>query len=539
MAGVTQFIKLILRRDRVKLPVWLLGVVITLLAMVPMLRTVYGIDAELQTIYQTFSANPAGLVLTGPMDAPNFGAVMTIETLLWWGMAVVLMNTMFVVRHTRQNEELGAQELLLSGQAHRLSGLTAALIVALFMNVIVAVGLAVGLAVLDQSWTMESAWLYGISMGLFGLAWAAIAAVVAQFVQSARSANGALAGLMGATFLLRGVGDFLGKADSTGLWQPAWLSWLGPFGWLQATRSLTFPEWWPLWIFVGFIAVAVVVAYALQSVRDVGAGLLPTKKGRATASWFLKTPFGLTWRLQKKIWYGWAAGTFAMVATIGVMVPEMSSIYDSNANMKQMITAMGGTGAMVPAFLSAMLSLIALMVAAYAVQGMGKLRAEESSGHLENLLAAKLSRYKWISLHIAVVLVGSAVILAVSGWLLAVLVNAASQDFVASVFDYVLAGISYLPVVAVFVGIYVLLFGVMRRAAGLITWSYFGFVAFLTWIGPLLQLSDVIMNGSVMYHLATPPANEIDWVPLVIYSIAAVASITVGLTVWRSRDLGD
>lgn len=88
----------------------MLSVVVSLIAMVPLLKNVYGDQQSLQMVYQTFSINPAGLFITGPMDAPTFGAMMTIETLLWWGLAVAFMNVL-IVRHTRQNEETGAQEL--------------------------------------------------------------------------------------------------------------------------------------------------------------------------------------------------------------------------------------------------------------------------------------------------------------------------------------------------------------------------------------------------------------------------------------------
>jgi hypothetical protein len=49
-------------------------------------------------------------------------------------------------------------------------------------------------------------------------------------------------------------------------------------------------------------------------VRDYGAGLLPDKPGRATASAWLRGPVGLAWRLQRASLLGWAAGivfTFA------------------------------------------------------------------------------------------------------------------------------------------------------------------------------------------------------------------------------------
>jgi ABC-2 type transport system permease protein len=535
--GTKTLIGLILRRDRIKLPLWIIGITTSLIAMVPVLRDVYGDEASLTTLYQTFSLNPAGLFLTGPMDAPNFGALMTIETILWWGLAIAFMNTLLIVRHTRQNEEIGAQELILSGQVHRGTSLVAILIVAFLANGLIAVGMGAGLAALETSlWTTDQAWLYGLAMGLFGFAWAAIAAVIAQLVESARSANGILAGLIGVAFLLRGIGDFMGTANADGVLQPTWLSWLSPFGWLQATRPLTLPEWWPLIVPGIFVVASGSVAFFLLSKRDVGAGILPARRGRPRATRFLGSPLGLTWHLQKNIFIGWLIGVVAMVVTIGVLVPEMTHVYESSENMKTLIAAMGGTGAIIPAFLSAMLSIVVLMVIAYAIQGLGKLRGEESSGHLENLLATKLSRMKWMGLHSIVVIFGGTLMLAISGGLLALCVNVVS-DYQLDIWEYTVAGLSYFPLLFIFAGMYIILFGLLPRIAGLVLWVYYGFVAFMSWLGPLLKFDQQILDLSLLTHLAAAPGEEIVARPLIIFSIVALGLFIIGSAAWRHRNL--
>lgn len=537
MAGVWQFVKLILRRDRIKLPLWVFGLIAFFILMVPLLRDVYSTDEGFETIYQTFNVSSAAVMLTGPMEAPTFGAFMTIETLLWGGMAVVFMNTLFMVRHTRHNEEIGAQELLLSGRVSRTSNLVAALLVAFVANLALAIGMGAGLAAVESSWGAESAWLYGIGMGAFGFAWASLSAVVVQLVQSGRSANGMLAGIMGATFLIRGVGDFLGQVQASGMHVPAWYSWLSPFGWLQQLKPFTFPNWWPLIVPVVVSLVAVVAALAIHSRRDVGSGILPARVGRARASVLLKSHFGLTWHLQKNIFVGWAIGVFAMVATIGMLVPEMSGVYESNTNMKQMITAMGGDGAMIPTFLSAMLMITSLMVIAYAVQAIARMRSEESTGHLENILATKQSRICWLLKHVTVITLGSLLMLVMSGVVMALFVNGSAVDYTADVAEYALAGLSYMPVVLAFMGGYILLFGILPRLANVVAWLYFAFVAFMSWIGPLLQLDESILRLNVLHHLASPPANAIDWGILGVITAIAATMMLIGLLGWRRRDI--
>lgn len=538
-AGLGVLVRLALRRDRVKLPLAIGLFVLTLLSMIPMLSQMYSDDASLLGIYHALGSSPAVLFMTGPMDTPTFGAFMVVETLLWWGLAIAFINTMLVVRHTRHNEEIGAGELLLSGQVHRSTGLLAAITVSLAVNVLIVLGLGLGLQLLDVPWSGEQSWLYAVAMGLFGLVWASIAAVVVQLVENGRSANSMLAALIGVSFVVRGIGDFLGQIDAVGLHQPLWLSSLSPFGWLQATRPLTESDWAPLLISIGFSLAATGLALVLLSKRDVGAGLLPSRRGRARASRLLATPLGLTFKLQKNIFIGWLAGVLAMVATIGALIPQMGELFGDSGDdsvRRRMIESIGGVGEMVPSFMSAMIAILALMVIGYALQSLTKLRSEESNGHLEQLLATRLSRIKWLLLHVGVVVAGVVVLLTVVGAGLAMFVNYLS-DINVSLADYVWAGLTYVPVVLVFVAFYVLLFGFVPRLAGSISWLYFGFVAFLSWLGPVLNLPSWVERLSVMEYFASPPVEAIDMQPVVISLLVSLSLIVAGLVVWSRRDL--
>lgn len=537
MAGLGTLIRLILRRDRIKLPIWIVSFGVLLLSMVPLLQDVYGSSESLEAMYAAFGANPAGLFMTGPMDGPNFGAFMTIETLLWWGLAIAFMNTLLVVRHTRHNEEIGAQELLLSGQVHRSSGLAAALVVALGANTAAVLLVGSGLMAVDVPWSVSQSWLYALCFGMFGLTWAAIAAVIVQLVESARSANGIMAGLIGVSFVLRGIGDFLGRQGVDGLHHPAWASFLSPFGWMQAVRPLTEPSWTPLLGLVGLTMIMSVCGFILLSRRDVGAGLLPSRKGNLRASALLATPLGLTIYLQKNIFISYFAGVVVMVGTIGALVPQMSDVYNDSDNMREMIQAIGGTGALVPTFMSAMMAILSIIVFAYVIHGLGRARSEESGGHLESLLATRLSRVRWLGLHVTVVLIGGTIMLTVTGFMLALCVNLLS-GFSVGVGEYTLAAVSYVPIMVAFSALYLLLFGSKPRVASGFSWLYFGFVAFALWLGPVIRLNQAIANLSIMEHLSAPPAGDVAWRPLMTILAIAICFIAFGFIAFKRRDIG-
>lgn len=534
--GVKTLVQLILRRDRLKLPLWTLGIVASLLSMVPLLQQTYGDEKSLGTLYQTFSLNSAGLFLTGPMNMPTLGGLMTIETLIWWGLIIAFVNTFFITRHTRHNEEIGAQELILSGQTHRSSALTSSLLVAAALNIVIGLSLGLGLSLFGDIWGNGSGWLYGFGMAVFGILWASIAAIVVQLVQSGRSANSLLAGLVGLGFLLRGIGDFMGTTASNGILQPSWVSLLSPFGWLQRSNPLTAPNWAALIAPILISALFILVAYTLLSRRDIGLGILPARLGKKRATALLKAPFGLSIYLQRNIFIGWSFGILSMAAVIGLLVSSMTKVYGSSENLKAMITSMGGEGALVPSFLSAMLSILAIMTASYLVHGISRQRSEEVSGHLENLLSTRLSRLRWSLSHILITLISGLVLLALTGSIMAICVNI-SSDFTVSILDYALAGVAFFPALLFFAGLYMLCFGLIPRLSGMVAWLYFGIAIFMSWLAPLLQIDDKYMRISVFHHIPSLPLEAFDWPKITVIVLISLLAILVGLAFFRRRNI--
>jgi ABC-2 type transport system permease protein len=336
--------------------------------MIPVLSETYAKPETLEALFGQFSTVPAGLFLTGPMDGADFGSLFTIETVLWWGLVIAFMNTLLVVRHTRQSEETGAMEMLLSTRASRFAPLAAVGSVAIVMNGIMAILIGGGMLALRSDWGDGSVWLYSASFAAFGIAWAAVAALCAQLFESARTTNAVLAIAIGVAFVLRGVGDFLSTRSADGVMYAAWPSWLSPFGWLQSTRSLTHPEWWPLILPIALAGVMFAAAFLLLAWRDEGAGIIPARRGRARASRFLRTPFGIAWYVQKNVFLGWLCGSLALVTIIGVLIPQMGNVIESSPDVSQLMQTMGGGTALIPSFLSAMLMITALMVVAYGIQ---------------------------------------------------------------------------------------------------------------------------------------------------------------------------
>ncbi|MFH5227595.1 hypothetical protein [Antrihabitans spumae] len=229
LTGTWRLTLVALRRDRVKLLVWIVGIALITLGMASTMLSEYPTAAERQIAATLIANSPGLLIIRGAAPAISPGGLALSEGTVFWGIFAALMSILAVIRHTRQNEETGRAELVGSGVVSRYAGLIAALIVAVAANILLA-GL-VSLVLIAKNLPLEGSLAAGIGIGAVGIAYAAIAAVAAQMFESTRTASGLAVSILGVTYLLRGVGDALGtvRADGATI-SSAWPSWLSPIG---------------------------------------------------------------------------------------------------------------------------------------------------------------------------------------------------------------------------------------------------------------------------------------------------------------------
>ena len=112
--GTWRLVRLTLRRDRIKLPGWPLGLTVFVFYFNTALPIIAPTEADLAAFSQ-FSAGPVGAVLSGP--GYGFDAGLTYEQFfvgtygLYFLLAAALMNILLVSRHTRVEEQSGRARL--------------------------------------------------------------------------------------------------------------------------------------------------------------------------------------------------------------------------------------------------------------------------------------------------------------------------------------------------------------------------------------------------------------------------------------------
>ncbi|MGH3655055.1 MAG: ABC transporter permease [Micromonosporaceae bacterium] len=528
LAGTRALIRLALRRDRVLLPVWLAVFAGMAALSAQATAELYPTVESRVSAAMATNSTPSLVALYGRVyDPTSLGAVSMIKLGGMGAAMVAVLTIIIVVRHSRAEEESGRLELLGATVLGRYAPLSAALLVGLGTNVVLGFLTAVGLAAAGLP--LGGSFAFGTAWAGVGVAFAAIAAVIAQLTSSARAAVGLSSATLGAVYLIRAIGD---TASEDG---PRWLSWLSPIGWGQQFRPYAGDRWWVLLITVGFALVVSGVAYALVARRDLGAGLLADRPGPATAAGTLRSPLALAWRLHRASLYGWTAAATIGGLVIGNIASSIEGFLKT-PEAKQMISSLGGEGALTDAFLAAEFSIIGVIVSAYGISAALRLRTEETELRAEPVLATGVPRSRWVTSHLVIALLGAAVLLLGAG-AAAGLSHAAQTGDPGQVSRVLAAALVQLPAVWLLTGIVVAVFGFAPR---LVVLGWIALVGFLLLgqLGPMLRLDQWAMDLSPYAHLPKLPGGEFTVTPLAWLVGIAVALIAAGMYGFRRRDVG-
>jgi ABC-2 type transport system permease protein len=176
-AGTVRLVRLALRRDRVTLPAWLLGMTAFLAATTAMFADSYAKNPQLLEPDTRIVVENPGMRVLGLVTGSSVGGYTLHRDALTLAVLAAMMSVLAVVRHTRQAEELGREEMLDAGVVGRRASLAAAVVVALLANAALALLLALGMVVAGQP--LAGSLVAGGSIAVVGVAFTGVAAVTA------------------------------------------------------------------------------------------------------------------------------------------------------------------------------------------------------------------------------------------------------------------------------------------------------------------------------------------------------------------------
>jgi len=530
LAGTGALSRLAFRRDRIMLPAWVYLITVLVTTTAYALKKLYPTAAARAQLVVAGGGNPALRFLYGRLNGSSIGALTVWRYGVWAAIFGALMTIFIVVRHTRGDEEAGRLELVGSAAVGRQAPLTAALLTAVTANVAIAALLCATLPATGLP--VSGSVAFALAIGASGLAFTGIAAVAAQLASGARGARGICFGVLGAAFMLRAIGD------SAGAGGPSWLTWTSPLGWVELTQPFDGPRWWVLALPCAVLAGGVGAAYALSARRDLGAGLLPDRPGPPSASGLLRGPLSLAFRLQRGVLAGWAAGVAFIFAASGAAAKGIGSLLGGSAALRQEFTRLGGQAAITNAYLAALMLLAGLGAAGYATSAILRLRAEETSGLAEPLLATAVGRIRWGLSHLAVAVVGAAVLLAMAGLAAGLGYGLRIGSPGPQAARMIGAAMAQLPASLVIAGVALALVGLLPGACVAAAWTVLGLVVFVDLFGVVLKLSHWLLDISPFTHVPKLPGGTVSATPLLWLCLAALAFSAVGLAGLRRRDIG-
>lgn len=522
--GMALLVRLVLRRDRIRLPLWIAGVSGLLIASAASLPPVYPDQESIEQYVRLFGDNPALVAFAGPgygFDDPNLGVILVNETQTFACIAAALMSIFLVNRHTRAEEDAERTEVLRSSVVGRHAPTAAAVAVVSAANVVVAGVCAVGCVALGYD-AAGSVALAG-SVAACGLLFTAITAAAAQIAGGSRPTLGLASLALGAAFVLRAVGDIGDNA----------VRWLSPMGWAQGVRAFADERWWVLGACVVFAGAVALGAFWLSTQRDLGSGMVAQRPGPPTASRRLVHPLGLAVRLQRGSVLGWALGLFLVGLVYGSIGQDVEEMMDNEVFAD--VLAQAGGGDIVDSFLATSMSMLALLGAGFAISSALRLRSEESAGRAEPILAATVSRNAWVWSHLTVALGGTVVVMAAGGLGIGLAYGYVVDD-AGQIPRMLGAAVVTLPAVFALVGVAVALFGLVPRAA-LAAWAALAVTVVVDMLGELLRLPAWTRQVSPLHHVPAVPAEELRLVPLAILLAVAAVLVLIGMGGFRSRDL--
>lgn len=526
MTGTARLIRLILRRDRFIMPLWVLVLGILPAAYVTTIEGLFSTDAE-RLDYARISRTNAGFVaLYGQLQGDSVA-----ELAIWRAGFLPVMLGVFValtvIRHTRADEETGRTELIGAGVVGRHAPLTAALITT--MAACLVLGAITALGLIGQDLPVAGSVWSGVELTTAGWAFAGVAAVAAQLTGGARSARSIAILAVGLAYVLRLGGDLSAMNDGP----LSWLSWLSPIGWVQHIHPYGTADWWPALLTVLFAAATTGAGVILLGRRDLGAGLFPGRPGPATAASSLRTPLALAWRLHRGLLIGWASAFAALGLVFGAVGQSVADL-GSDTAMGDIFARMGGSEVMVNSYFAAIGGMIGIIAACYAVQATLRMRDEETAGHAEMVLTAAVTRRGWAASHLVFSLLGPAVLLLLEGLISGVAYGAITGD---NVLGDVLAGaIAQLPAVWTLAGVAALLTGVLPRWSSL-AWGAVSVCLLVLLVGTTLRLDQWLLDISPFTHVPHLPGGDLTWTPLVTLTVVAAALVAAAVATLRRRDI--
>lgn len=518
--GLLPFIRLILRRDRLRLTLWYGLAVLLAIGVAASIGAAYPTAAARAEYAHEINASPAELFMIGRIHADSVAALAAWRVQGLVALILGIASAFTVIRHTRAAEDDGYREFLGGAVLGRSTPLAGSVIVAMAASLLT--GAVIAIAYTGMGFPLLGSLLTGAQFFSAGAFMTAVGGVAGMLAATSRGATTSAVVAMSIFYAIRGTADATGTSA---------LGWASPYGWSSWVRPYAADDGLPLLLVIAFTAVVVAAAMRL-SARDMGAGVLPERSGRSHASPSLRGPLTLALRLTRSSLVTWSLALFAFGGLIAALANSTARQLQESDALRGL--ADGPEPAL--AFIALIIYVFAQVVTLFGIQAITRLQAEEASGRAETVLAAPVSRLRWVGGALLTALAGTTIIQVVFGLGLG-LMYAASTNASAQLPALIAAALVKLPAIWLLVGLTAALYGFAPRVAAAVSYCALGVLFLLELLVELGYLDDGVLVISPYTQVPSLPGGGVEWLPvLVVFAITVVLIIAAAIGL-RRRDL--
>jgi len=517
----------ILRRERVISVIWLMLLVAVIAGLAGPMGEM--MDPASRAALGATMENPAMIAMMGPVyGIKNYtvGAMYSNSMLLFSAMAVAVMNIFLVVRHTRTDEEMGRYEVLRSMPIGRMANLNAVMFFVLDINIILSVLIGLGLYVFgDYSMGLGGSMLFGAAMGTTGLVFASITALLAQLFSTSRAAAGCSFLTMGIFYILRAAGDINAE----------WLSLISPLGLVLRAQVYVENYIWPIVILLAASGIITIIAFKLNSLRDIEQGFITSAPGRSEAKKSLISPLGLSKRLVGGTVVVWVAVMLILGASYGSILGDIDDFVATNEFYQMLLGSMEEFSVTVlfAAMQNSMMASIGLLPIIAIIL---RIRTEEKEYRTEVILSATVKRIAYFGGFAAIAFAAGLFMQLANAFGLYFAAIAVLNDASELPLTMVLqANLVYLPAIWAVMALAIFLVGALPKYVQII-WVYFGFVFFMVFMGRIPDILPAwISYLSPFHYIPELPIDSVNYFYLII--LISIFLIFIGFLFYNKRDI--
>lgn len=517
-----------LKRDFKKIMVWIIGLGVFAGGLIPAFIEIAKGDGAI-AMFETLQ-NPAMIAIIGPTSATSpleytLAVMYAHEMLLFSALFAFTLSILHVILHTRKAEDLGLSEIIRSFQVGRQANSLAVILEIILINILLALFISVLLISFQiESITVIGAFTFGVSIGIAGILGAVVGLLMAQIMPVSSAATGSSLAIMGILYILRGITDIVNFK----------LSMLNPLAWSYLTFPFTKNNWLPILFAIVFSIVIIMIAFVLEEKRDLGAGYLPEREGRARAKKSLLSVPGLFYKLNRGIIIGWLITFLVLGISYGAIYGDMGSFLESNDFLKEMFTYTGLS--IEESFTGTVMMVMIGLVIILPVTIINKLFSEEKGLYLNQIYGTKVKRSEIYFTNIML-----AIIVSILGIILSALglggsaLSVLETDNI-NLLDFLAIGFNLLPVILFFIGLSSFVLGWIPKLIKSI-YFYLTYAFFLDYFQTVLDIPNWVIKTAPQSWLPKMPMENFDLKIFLLVLFISVILIILGFFGYKKRDM--